>query len=237
MRIVVWNMAGAAERDLPLLCALEPDVAIVPECARNARPDDATTVWGGADERRGLAVFAFGEYAVQPAGDPDPKHPWTLPVAIEGPTPFALLAVWADNDRRRMRAAESTPDPLGPLRLGLRRHRRLLTSGASIVAGDCNHNSRWDEPLLSSNHSYAVADLASLGLDSAYHRFTGERQGDERRATFFTSKDRGKPHHLDHCFVPLGWRVDQVVVGDYDDYCTPGGPSDHAPLVVDTVPA
>lgn len=86
----------------------------------------------------------------------------------------------------------------------------------TVVAGDFNHNSIWDKPLDETCHAYAVADLATFGLSSAYHRARGCAHGAEPEPTFFMGKDPAKPYHLDFCFVPDDWTVEAVRVAPHD---------------------
>ena len=72
---------------------------------------------------------------------------------------------------------------------------------------------------------------------SAYHQFSGEAFGEESRATHWSSFDLERPHHIDYCFVPNTWRVEQVWVGAHQHWAMAKRGSDHAPLVVDVRPA
>ncbi len=234
MRIVVWNVAKSAQKDLPLLRELRPDVAVVPECSKHVElEDDETMAWCGRYAYSGLAAIGFGDYSVKRHGRQEIVDEWVMPVTVSGPTSLNLLAVWADTNQGRMREREGTKDPSGPLRTGLRTNKRFLAKGQAIVAGDFNNHPRWDKPLQSWNHSYGIADLASFGLRSAYHSHHGCDAGNEEHPTFYLTKDEEKPYHLDWCFVSEGWAVKSVEVGAYDTYCRKGGPSDHAPLIVD----
>lgn len=238
MRIVVWNVAKNSQADLPLLRALEPDVAVVPECSKHLQTeDDESMAWCGRSEWCGLAVIGFGAYDVKRYGRQEIVDEWVMPVTVKGPTTFRLLAVWADMTRSTMRAFEGTPDPVGPLRRGLRANKQFLRKGPTVVAGDFNNHPRWDAPLQSWNHSYAMADLASFGLHSAYHAHRGIEPGDEaEEPTFYMHKNRTKPYHIDWCFTPTEWAIDDVQVGGYETYSAKGGPSDHAPLIVEVGP-
>lgn len=109
-----------------------------------------------------------------------------------------------------------------------------MRNGPVVVAGDFNHNTRWDKPLRQWNHSYAVADLASLGLVSAYHADRGCPFGSEPEPRFFTARHQTKPHHVDYCFVPSAATTESVDVGAWEAWCQKGmvDGSDHAPLTV-----
>src|SRR5260370_23411256 len=77
------------------------------------------------------------------------------------------------------------------------------------MAGDLNNHVRWDKPGKASNHANAMAEIAALGLVSAYHAFYGLAQGSERHPTLYW-RDRtrtGPTSHIDYVFVP------QVAVG------------------------
>lgn len=231
-RIVVWNVRKAAQRKLPRLLELRPDVAIVPECAADlALPEGSTMAWCGADRTCGLAVLGLNGYEVARVGDEMPDEVWCMPVSVMGPHAFSLLAVWSDNSREAR--AQEGPTPMGPLRRALRTHERFVRSGDVVVAGDFNNHPRWDKPLYSANSSYEITDLGSLGLVSAYHRFEGVDFGKENDATYFQAKQSNRPYHIDYCFVPSTAHVSSVEVGRWEQWCQPKiGPSDHAPLTV-----
>jgi len=79
MRLVAWNCNMALHRKFDALRRLEPDIAVVSECAAPARLTalDALSalggepVWIGSNPHKGLAVFAFNGYAVRLA---EPFH-------------------------------------------------------------------------------------------------------------------------------------------------------------------
>ena len=236
--IVVWNVAKRSAAKLHRLESLGADVAVVPECARDDEMiQNGTMAWVGSPESTscGLAVLGFNGHSVRLVDEGDPQTTWAAAVAVSGPTSFRLLAVWSDTNRKRCQQREGTDDPMGPLRLALRNRGPFLRSGPVVVAGDFNHNSVWDKPLRSWNHSYAVADLASLGLVSAYHADRGCEHGSEPEPTFYTSRQRAKAHHLDFCFVPSTADIASVEVGRWEDWCQKGmlDGSDHAPMTVE----
>ncbi len=234
MRIVVWNVARGAGKKLNALRALGPDVAIVPECGQTLPLEDGESMaWCGTDRNIGLAVLGFGDTRVTQDRTEPPPHQWVMPVSVDGPTPFQLLAVWANNRREHIKATS----PTGPFRDALGSFCDRVREGTWVVAGDFNNNVVWDRPGVELNHASAVADLADVGLSSAYHRAKGCAPGQEPDATFFLGKKEAKPHHIDYCFVPESWKVSAVTVGSYADYCQVGGLSDHAPLIVDVQPA
>lgn len=239
MRIVVWNLQGGAQEKMHHLRSLEPDIAIIPECKENVLLEDGESlVWSGDPAQKGLAVIATGGRTLTKVADPTEDELRIMPVEVGGTDEFRLLAVWSDNDPEAIKAREQPP-VIGPLRRSLIRHKAWLRAGPSVVAGDFNHNAVWDVPLYEACHSYAVADLKTFGLSSAYHRHLGCEQGAEPDPTFYLYKAVEKGAHIDYAFVPDAWRVDNVTVASYDKFCrlvADGGVSDHAPLTVDVTP-
>jgi endonuclease/exonuclease/phosphatase family metal-dependent hydrolase len=77
--------------------------------------------------------------------------------------------------------------------------------------------------------------LADLGVESAYHAFTGESHGAESRATYFHLRDERQPYHIDFVFVPRAWRrrIRSVEVGAFSQW---RDASDHCPVSVDVRP-
>lgn len=148
VRIVVWNMAKAANGKVDAVLSLGPDLAVLPECSESlptllARRPDVSIAWCGADASCGLGMIGFGGVVVRRLGPRTPDLVWAMPVEIGGAADLNLLAVWADNDRRRLLDVEGSV-PLGPVRRALRDHKAMLRNSAVVVAGDFNNNSRYD---------------------------------------------------------------------------------------------
>jgi exodeoxyribonuclease III len=237
VRIVAWNCGGGFHAKAGALASLAPDVAIIGECAEPAvvlgkapgfRPSAA--LWAGEPGKKGLAAFAFGAYRLEPVGDVDRAATWALPARVAGPHRFNLLGVWANHGKRLPRIAEA-----GPGLAAIRACRALLADRAAIVAGDFNNHVRWDRPRKANNHAIAVAELAALGLVSAYHAFHGLGQGAERHPTLYW-RDRaegGPTYHIDYAFLPGSAvaHLADVSVGSFADWVATGL-SDHVPLIV-----
>ncbi|MBI3514841.1 MAG: endonuclease/exonuclease/phosphatase family protein [Proteobacteria bacterium] len=240
MRLVAWNCNMALHRKLAALRRLEPDIAVVSECAAPARLAllgalagcSSAPVWVGDNPHKGLAVLAFNGYAVRLAAPFQPTLRHIAPVHVSGPAEFNLLAVWAQNASdggiRKHR--------LGPLRRALTKYARFLGERPAIVAGDLNNNVIWHRPGWRINHGTTVAILERHGLVSAYHALRGEAQGAETVPTLYW-RDRtrdGPTYHIDYIFLPQPWlaRVRAFSIGTFDDWCG-RGLSDHVPVVVE----
>jgi exodeoxyribonuclease-3 len=240
MRLVAWNCAMALHRKFAALRALEPDVAVIAECAapeRLAAQLDLSTlagkpVWIGRNPNKGLAVFGFNGHRVRLAPIHRPSLRYLAPVAVEGPARFNLLAVWAQNFSAGIRRKHQP----GPLRLGLGHYRDFLGSGPSVIAGDFNNNVIWDRPGWRMNHAHTVARLATSGHVSAYHARTGEAPGRELTPTHYWRDRRkdGPTYHIDYIFLPRPWLggLKAVEVGSFEAWCG-NGLSDHAPVLVE----
>lgn len=239
MRLVAWNCAMALHRKFDALLSLEPDIAVVSECADPERLEArgldcgaGRPLWIGDNPNKGLAVFAFNGYGLRLANDYQATLRWIAPVHVDGPCRFNLLAVWAQN----LSGGVSRKRQSGPLRRALSRYEDMLTDGPAFLAGDLNNNVIWDRPGWRINHAVAVEKLAALGLVSAYHERTGEPQGGETMPTIYwrdRTKD-GPTYHLDYIFMPRGHlgNVRDFRVGSFEEWCG-ARLSDHVPVVLD----
>jgi len=236
MRLIAWNCAGAFHRKLEPMMALEPDIAVVSECAepdvlaaRAMLPDFAAPpIWTGRNPNKGLAVFFFNGAAGRLHGD---LH-WILPIEISTPRRFNLLAVWAQNASAGNRR-KANP---GPLRRALDFYRGFLTDRDAVLAGDFNNNIFWDKPGWAMNHQDAVDILAGYELVSAYHAATGEAQGSETTPTHYwrDRKKDGPTYHIDYIFMPEAWaRAGYAFHIEPFEPWTGAGLSDHVPLVLE----
>jgi exodeoxyribonuclease-3 len=240
MRLVAWNCAMAFDRKLPALLALEPDLAVISECAEPERLRarlargalSGEPVWIGDNPHKGLAVFAFNGYRVELAESYRPSLRFVAPVRVGGPLAFGLLAVWAQN----LSGGISRKRQPGPLRLALSHYRAFLGAGPAMVAGDFNNNVTWDRPGWRINHAEALARLTAAGLVSAYHAHRGEPPGAETLPTLYWRDRRkdGPTYHIDYVFLPRLWlpRLRAVSLGDFENWCGTGL-SDHVPVTVD----
>jgi exodeoxyribonuclease-3 len=220
-----------------VLEALKPDIAVIPEASgpeRMARALDGrpiTSVWVGRTPVRGLGVYGFAPWTVEPATVIEPRLEWVLPTRVRGPFSFNLLAMWAMHNRARVSY------PIGPKRYqvlqGLDHYVPLLGADRLVVAGDFNNNVTWDKPGRPSNHRTTVEHFAQFGLVSAYHAARKVDFGAEREPTLYW-RDRtedGPRYHIDFCFIPRSWMGadTHVEVGMFASWIRH---SDHVPLVI-----
>lgn len=223
MRIVSWNcFRGDCRIRASKLNGLRPDVVLLQECAKPEIPNN-DCLWFGSNPTKGVGVIAKNQWTVR-AGTISSEVPDSVyPVKITGPISMHLLAVWA---MRR-------PTYVRSILHGLDHYRQFLLSRPSMVVGDFNSHSRWDNQSRKANHSILVERLMrEFGLVSAYHAFT-ERLGNISEApTHYWQWKSNQPFHLDYCFIPEKWTTVLKTV-DIEPYHEWAKESDHRPLTVD----
>ena len=228
----------AFHRKSRAILAERPDIMVIGECAapeilgeRIELDRLGEMVWVGTNPHKGLAVFARRGYRISIDPSHDPSLKYLLPVRVEGPVSFRLLAVWAQNFSDGI----TRKDQPGPFRLGLDHYRPFLADGPAVVAGDLNNNAIWDRPGWPINHLDAVELLAGHGLLSAYHQLRGETHGRERTPTIYW-RDRtldGPRYHLDYVFAPADWLPhSRLRVGSFRKWVG-SGLSDHVPVTLE----
>lgn len=238
MRLVSWNCNGALHRKWTALMALEPDLAIIQECvapdrlAQSIRDfDPDRCLWTGRIPAKGLAVFAFGPWRLEPRSAPLVDVRFLLPVHVVGPAKLDLLAVWSVHQSSDKRKASR-----GPVHRALDQLDDFFTGAPAFAAGDFNHHVRWDKPGYGFNHAGVVARLARMGLSSVYHESRQVEQGAEPEPTIYW-RDRtidGPTYHIDYVFAPSSLAASscRMTVGSHADWVATGL-SDHVPLIVD----
>lgn len=222
-RIITWNaQTGTIEEKYRHLEKYHPDVVVFQEVARPKLTSDHC-IWSGDNPRKGVAVITSGDYSALPAPLQPDTPDYFLPVEIEGPISLHLMAVWT---HKRHNYVESVKDIVA-------KYRDFLKHPSTIVAGDFNSNTIWDNLHRNYCHSMMVADFdKEFNLVSSYHAKNGINHGEERDPTIFWLRNADKGYHIDYCFVPKDSSIRNVVIGNYEDWKTL---SDHRPLMVDLV--
>ena len=202
MKIVTWNCNGAFRKKFENIIDFNADINIIQECENPIESKDKkyqewaeNYIWIGDNKNKGLAVFAKPEIKLE-------KLDWTnqfkdhtvkhfLPCKIN--EDFNLLAIWTHRN--------NSPNfgYIGQLWKYLQINKDKLKE--SIIAGDFNSNAIWDEWDRWWNHTDVVNELNELGIESFYHRFTGEFQGKETKPTLYFQRNQIKPYHIDYCFA------------------------------------
>ncbi len=229
MRIVTWNCEGGFHKKVEALLSQNPDVAVVPECLEKStaalQQRGYETLWFGPPLKKGLGVFCRKGWSIRAL--PLPQQKWIVPVEIDGPVPFTLLAVWAcKTEIREERYIRQVYHAL------MSHPEWFDRAGPVVLAGDLNSNKIWDAKREVGNHSDVVKILAERGLVSAYHEFFAEAQGAEERKTLHMHHHADKSYHIDYIFIPREWapRLQTVDVGAFEQWSKL---SDHCPVTVE----
>lgn len=217
------------EKKTDALLAQDPDVAVVSECSEKSvaalQHRGYETLWVGSNPHKGLGVLCRKGWSIR--GLPQPLQKWIVPIEIDAPTPFTLLAVWACRTGNK-----EADDYIGQVYQALISHAEWFDGRPIVLAGDFNSNKIWDAERLVGNHSHVVEILSERGLVSAYHEFFGEAQGAETRPTIHLYRHVHRPYHIDYIFIPREWTpsLKTVIVGAYEQWSKL---SDHCPVTID----
>lgn len=236
LRIVTWNCNQALHKKAGALMRLEPDIAIIQECAdwehlvRNKTHLPCRDhEWMGFNPNKGLAIFSFGDYCLQ-RYERFVEELWCyLPVHVTGPANFNVLGVWMA-DFRRLPAGGANNPPYA-----IEHYWDFLSRPPSIVAGDFNILPRgmWNRNPRRPDEPSSYELLSELGLVSAYHAVTGEAPGHESTAMHYHKRhvDQRRIIHADYTFVPAAEiaRLPHCDVGKKEEWLDH---SDHMPMLV-----
>lgn len=225
IRIVTWNCNGGKfSKKFPELEKLQPDIAVIQEIAKPEQQNDHCYWTFDTYAPKGVAICTFNSWTVVPKPNNDTVPGIFVPVEITGKETFNLLGVWTMNKSKYIES----------LKPALEGYHDFLLSGSAIILGDFNSNTIWDKEHRKFNHTMAVEKIQNeYGLISAYHAQRNEYHGAEKTPTFFEHRHQHERYHIDYCFIPKSWKIENVDVGTFDEW---SGLSDHCPLVVDVVP-
>jgi exodeoxyribonuclease III len=232
MKIIAWNCQMAFRKKADFILAQKPDIVVVPECERPDKlrfdvdmPRPADVFWHGENPNKGLGVFSYGAYKFELLDVHNPHFKNILPLSVTGgPVDFMLFAIWANNPQDKDGAY------IAQIWKAVHWYDALIQDHKTILAGDFNSNTIWDKPKRAGNHSTLVERLEKRQIHSVYHRFHGQKQGQEAHPTWYLYRHQDKPHHLDYCFASADFmeKLQKVEVGAYEDWAHL---SDHMPLI------
>lgn len=241
IRIVTWNCNAptglkgqeAASRRFrfyaALLKRLDADIVVLqaaPNPGSDHTVDHWTFFWNEWSPGPGIAVILDRH-----------KFPWAevrgvtrsaVLVQLGVPHDGNVLAIWSRPQRPSLQAYVQES------KTTLALFEREILSAPTVVVGDFNSSAAWDRRTKKLSHSDLVAWLKKdLKLDSAYHDCLSVKPGREVEPTFYQHRQKRKPSHIDYCFVPCRWLVNDARVGTFEEWSPY---SDHCPLIVDARP-
>jgi len=218
MKVVTWNCAGGFRNKIKHIDKLEADILVIQECEDPAQSSKSyqewagdNYVWKGESKNKGIGIFArngnsvkqldwSGFFTIKGLSSKSKTLEWRsselrlfLPVRIN--REFTLLGVWTKGGR------DDVFGYMGQFWKFLQVHRCELSGQRTVIAGDFNSNVRWDKPDRWWNHTDVIEELSELGVQSLYHHFFGEKQGDETLPTFHLHRNLEKPYHIDYIFL------------------------------------
>lgn len=233
MKIVTWNCNGALRKKWVHLQKLEADIYVIQECENPkllVKGDfyewSENHLWIGDTKNKGLGIIANPKVQIQ-------ALPWIdifethrvkhfLPCRINNN--FNLLGVWTHQN--------NSPNfgYIGQFWKYLQVNKFKL--GDCLIAGDLNSNVKWDEWDRWWNHSDVVLALEKLGIESLYHKVTGENQGKETGSTFYLHRRPERPYHIDYVFGSeiFSNNIRKLEIGIFEEWIKI---SDHMPMSVE----
>lgn len=210
---------------------LNADLYIIQECENPAETKEKAYrdwaknhLWIGETKNKGIGIFASKNIELKCLDWPNTykdhsvKH--FLPCSVNDE--FNILGVWTHQN--------NSPNfgYIGQFWKYLQVNKSRLNN--TIIAGDFNSNVIWDQWDRWWNHSDVVKELNEIGLESLYHKYTGEKQGEETNPTLFLHRKIERPYHIDYLFAPKQFsdNLSNVEVGLREKWLLI---SDHLPLI------
>lgn len=201
MKIVSWNCNGALRKKFEYISDFNADIYIIQECENPVESKHkkyqkwaGNYLWIGDSKNKGLGIFAKQGIEIKKLNwsnqFKDHSVKYFLPCKINND--FDLLAVWTHRN--------NSPNfgYIGQLWKYLQVNKSKLNT--TMIAGDFNSNSIWDEWDRWWNHSDVVKELKEVGIESFYHKFYGEQQGKETNPTLYFQRKIERPYHIDYVF-------------------------------------
>lgn len=229
MKIVSWNCAGAMRNKLSAFSGISADIFVLQECENPQFSKDtafkswATNyLWVGENKNKGLAIVAKSNIKLTKLDWDSGQLQLFLPCLVNDD--LTLVAVWTKQ------ANSPNFQYIGQLWKYLQLHGDKLIQLKTLLLGDFNSNTRWDEWDRWWNHSDVVRHLSDVNIHSLYHKQFAEIQGAEITPTFYMHRQIEKPYHIDYAFLSkdlLGKA--SLEIGKPDDWLRY---SDHMPIQI-----
>jgi len=222
----------AFRRKAQFVLQLKPDILIVPECENPEKlifpkniPVPNDLLWFGSNPNKGLGIFSFGNYKFKKLDCHNDDLRLIVPLEVSnGENKFNLIAIWANNTN------DKKNQYVGQIWKALSHYDDLLNQQSSILIGDFNSNSIWDQPRRIGNHTHVVEKLIEKDIYSCYHNHFGFEHGKEKHSTLYMYRDNKKGYHIDYCFASKDF-IDKLISVKIGNYKKWGKYSDHMPVI------
>ncbi|MXV50706.1 endonuclease/exonuclease/phosphatase family protein [Pedobacter sp. HMF7647] len=232
MKIITWNCNMAFRRKADLVLAYKPDILVIPECEhpdkllfKNDTPKPRDLLWFGQNLNKGLGIFSYCDFKFNVLNVHNDSFKMIVPIAVTGDSfDFNLFAIWANNP------ADPDGHYITQVWKAINHYDAIINGTRTILVGDFNSNTIWDQPRRVGNHSALVKKLEDKGIFSVYHQYFKQSQGKEQHPTWYMYRHKDKPYHLDYCFASADMllHLKSVEIGDYDFWFKY---SDHVPVI------
>lgn len=158
---------------------VKPDLLIVPECEHPDRlifeegiqkPNDV--FWYGHNQHKGIGVLSYSDYNISLLEIHNSKFEFVLPLKISNKKEeFILFSIWCQKPERLNNYGIHTWN-------AIHYYLDILENEKVILAGDFNSSSIWDKVSREANHSNIVNFLKTKNIESVYHLFHKQNQGE-----------------------------------------------------------
>ncbi|MDO8392492.1 MAG: hypothetical protein Q7V57_18615 [Actinomycetota bacterium] len=233
-RVGTWNCRQRLDAKLDAVSELACDVLVVPECSRAvelASHPEVSFAWRGDYAHKGLGVFGFNGWSVEPLVEAD-SRPWCLPISVAAPdaaVTFTLLAVWTVKN-----SGDGRPSYAAQFADVIQRWSSVIRSSPVALAGDLNASVQGSS---ARSHLSNLEALRSLDAHSAFHHNFGVEHGSAAEPPtlrWIGPGGRRFEFHCDYIFLssqllPL---TTAAAVGSTAEWID-SGRSDHCPVTVE----
>lgn len=220
MKIVSWNCNGSFRTKFKEIEKLNADIYVIQECenpkltkSKEYKKFASNYFYVPHTKHKGLGIFAKNNIKIK--NNNWKSYGLECYESLKINDKFDLIGVWACDNyiEDYFIYQEIYKDNFNE---------------NTIIIGDFNSNSLWDEKHNKRNHSDVVSNLNKIELESVYHCIFNENQGEETIATFYMHKNINKPYHIDYCFCNIEL-VNNFKILDIEwlKY------SDHIPIVIE----
>lgn len=223
----------AFRKKAEFILAQQPDILVIPECEHPDKlifhsniPKYNDILWFGKNQHKGLGILSYSDFRFKVHETYNRDFQLIIPIIVSGGIfEFILLAIWANNP------TDKDGRYVEQIWKAINYYDTLLENKPTILIGDFNSNTIWDNQHKHGSHSNLVKKLADKKIVSAYHLHHKQIQGIEAHPTLYMFRHENKPYHIDYCFVSayLAQKIKSVDIGEYNIWSKY---SDHVPLSV-----
>lgn len=233
MKLLTWNCNMAFRKKADFILIHEPALVVISESERDHKIDFTKHIkqphqvlWFGQNDNKGVLILSYDpQYKLCVNEQYNPEFKYVIPIDVRTPDDsFTLFAVWTQYTGRIY-------DSYVVQAYQAFEFYQALFNDKTIIAGDFNSNVIWDRGCRKAyNHTDLLNLLLGHQMQSLYHVFVQESQGQESSPTLFFQKKLQKPYHVDYIFAGHFWlkSFKRLQVGCHNEYISA---SDHMPML------